>query len=91
MVPLEKVERLREGGYDVVVRGDVVEIYFTTPTIGEAASAPETGDERRRFVVRGVVLGELVKFTEAYVEEGQDRRRVNLADLELWIEYLKSL
>ncbi|RFA94327.1 hypothetical protein [Pyrobaculum aerophilum] len=92
MVPLEKILKLREGGYEVVVRGGEVEIFFTTPTIGDAASNPEAGDERRRIVVRGVVQGEEVKLTDAYVEEeGGAKRRINLRDLELWVEYIKNL
>ncbi|MEM0483881.1 MAG: hypothetical protein QW434_04165 [Pyrobaculum sp.] len=91
MVPLEKLLRLREGGYEVVVKGGEVEIFFTTPTIGDAASNPEVGDERRRIVVRGAVEGDGVKLVEAYVEEGGAKRRIDLRDLELWIEYIKNL
>ncbi len=92
MVPLEKLEKLRDWGYDVVVKGRDVELYFTTPTVGEAASNPEVGSERRRIVVRGVVEGGVVRLTDAYVEEeGGARRQIDIRDLELWVDYVKTL
>lgn len=92
MIPLEKLERLAEGGYEVVWRGGEVLILYTTPTLADAASSPQLPVERRRFVIRGVVEGEYVKLVEAYVEEGGgSRRAVDIRDLELWVEYVKNL
>jgi hypothetical protein len=92
VIPLSKLEILKEGGYQVVRRGREVEIIFVTPTIGDAASDPELGGERRRFVVKGVVEGDGVRLTEAYVEGPTgERNRVNIRDLELWIQYVNSL
>lgn len=92
MLPLDKLETLRQGGFQVAVRGREVEIGFATPTLGDAASDPELGGERRRFVVKGVVEGDVVRLTEAYVEDQTGvRDRVNLRDLELWIDYINSL
>jgi hypothetical protein len=54
---------LKQGGYQVAVRGREVEIEFATPTLGDAASDPELGGERRRFVVKGVVEGDVVRLT----------------------------
>ena len=88
VIPLSKLEILKEGGYQVVRRGREVEIIFVTPTIGDAASDPELGGERRLFVVKG----DWVRLTEAYVEEPTgERHRVNIRDLELWIQYINSL
>jgi len=92
MLPLNKLETLKQGGYQIAVRGREVEIEFTTPTLGDAASDPELGGERRRFVVKGIVEGDVVKLTEAYVEDQTgERSKVNLSDLELWINYVNSL
>ena len=92
MLPLNKLEMLKQGGYQVAVRGREVEIEFATPTLGDAASDPELSGERRRFVMKGVVDGDVVRLTEAYVEDQTGvRNRVNLRDLELWIDYINSL
>jgi hypothetical protein len=92
MLQLSKLEILEEGGYQVVRRGREVEIIFITPTIGDAASDPELGGEKRLFVVKGVVEGDWVRLTEAYVEEPTgERNRVNIRDLELWIQYINNL
>ena len=92
MLPLSKLEILEGGGYQVVRRGREVEIIFATPTIGDAASDPELGGKRRLFVVKGVVEGDRVRLTETYVEEPTgERNRVNIRDLELWIQYINSL
>lgn len=92
MIPLEKLEKLRGGPYEVRRVGDAVEIVFATPTLGEAASNPELGGESRVVVLRGVARGDAVELTEAYVEDRQGRKtRLSLSDLELWIEYVKSL
>jgi hypothetical protein len=92
MLPLNKLEVLREGGYQVVVVGREVEIVFTTPTLGDAASNPELGGVRRRFVIKGVVEGDAVRLVEAYVEdEAGGRNKVGLRDLELWLDYINSL
>jgi hypothetical protein len=88
VIPLSKLEILKEGRYQVVRRGREVEIIFVTPTIGDAASDPELGGERRRFVVEG----DGVRLTEAYVEGPTgERNRVAIRDLELWIQYINSL
>ncbi|MEM3996479.1 MAG: hypothetical protein QXP31_05385 [Pyrobaculum sp.] len=92
MIPLQKLEKLREGPYEVRKMGDAVEIVFVTPTLGEAASDPELGGENRVVVLRGVARGDVVELTDAYVEDSQGRRtRISLRDLELWVEYVKSL
>ncbi|MEM0370429.1 MAG: hypothetical protein QXK71_03500 [Pyrobaculum sp.] len=91
MFPAEKLKKLIEGGYEVERRGDEVYIYYTTPTLGEAASDSSLGGERRRYTLKGVLEGGYVKIVEAYVEEEGGRRRVDIRDLELWINYLKSL
>ena len=40
-------------------------------------------------MVKGVVEGDGVRLTEAYVEEPTgERNRVNIRDLELWIQYI---
>ncbi|MEZ0319706.1 MAG: hypothetical protein ABWK05_06935 [Pyrobaculum sp.] len=87
MTPLEKLEKLKEGSYEVRKVGDVVEITFVTPTLGEAVSDPELGGESRVIVLRGVARGDVVELTEAYVEDPQGRKsRLSLGDLELWVE-----
>jgi hypothetical protein len=92
VIALSKLEILKEGGYQVVRRGREVEIIFVTPTIGDAASDPEMGGERRLFVVKGVVEGDWMRLTEAYVEEPTgERNKVNIRDLELRIQYISSL
>ncbi len=92
MLPLNKLETLKQGGYQVAVKGREVEIEFTTPTLGDAASHPELGGERRRFVAKGFVEGDVVRLTEAYVEDQTGgRNKVSLSYLELWIEYINSL
>ncbi|ABL88740.1 conserved hypothetical protein [Pyrobaculum islandicum DSM 4184] len=91
MLPLDKLRKLGNG-YNVVIRGRQVEVVFTTPTLGDAASDPELGDERRTIVIRGVIEGDMVKIIDAYVEDQYGYRgKIDLRDLELWIEYINKL
>lgn len=91
MLSARALERLREWGYTVREEGREVTIEFQSPTLGEAASSPEAGEERRVVAVRGIKEGDKVRLVEAYVEGAGERRRIDLRDLELWIAYVESM
>lgn len=90
VLSVRSLQKLREWGYAVREEGREVTIEFQSPTLGEAASSPEAGGERRTVSIRGVREGDVVRLVEAYVEGGGERRRIDIGDLELWIAYVES-
>ncbi|MFP3044990.1 MAG: hypothetical protein RXO22_00285 [Thermocladium sp.] len=89
-IPYKRLRELEaaDPAYSIVEDGLRVEIIFSPPSRGEAMGMEETDEERPVLRIIGERRGDLVALREAWVEEGGGRRRMDLSELELWIQSL---
>ncbi|BFH72602.1 hypothetical protein SJAV_05460 [Sulfurisphaera javensis] len=89
-IKLTVLQKLKNSGYSVTEDKDKVIIHYTPPSINEAMSSDEDVENVNRYIeILGEKVGDEVIITEAYVMEGNiKKRKLDESELELWIEYL---
>ena len=75
--------------YEVIERGDTVELLFHTPSEEEAAGTEATSDEPRP-VMRIVFtrVGDDLIPREAWLERGGTTRRLSIDEFDTWLEFV---
>lgn len=92
-VPYKRLRELASAdpAYMLIEDGSRVEIVFNPPSRGEAMGVEEgEGDDRPILRIVGERRGDAVALREAWVEEGGERRQMDLSELELWIQSLSG-
>lgn len=94
-VSYDKLRRVASShpAYRLIEEGDRVEVLFYPPTEDSASSTSDFERDYSETVVRiiGVRRGDVVEFTEAFVERNNERRRLSLDELELWVNEIEWL
>ncbi|GGP20158.1 hypothetical protein GCM10007981_07100 [Thermocladium modestius] len=92
-VPYKRLIELvnADPAYSMVEDGIRVEIIFNPPSRGEAMGVGEDEEERPVLRIVGERRGDVVVLREAWVEDAMgERRRMDLSELELWIQSLTN-
>jgi len=94
-VSYDKLKRIASShpAYRLIEDNNRVEVLFYPPTEDSASSTSEFERDYGETVIRiiGVRRGDVVEFTEAFVERGDDRRRLSLDELEPWVNEIEWL
>lgn len=94
-VSYSKLKRLASShpAYRMIEEENRVELVFYPPTEESASSTSDFERDYGETVIRiiGVRVGDVVEIREAYVENGENRRRLSPEELELWVNEVEWL
>jgi len=89
-----KLRRFIKGNpaYELNDMGDIVELIFHTPTLGEAAGSMDIDAVESSGIMRIIFKkeGDDLIIREVWVERAGARRRIGEDELESWITYIEE-
>ncbi|AWR96496.1 hypothetical protein DFR86_02290 [Acidianus sulfidivorans JP7] len=86
---LEKIRRMPN--YSVVEDGENIIISYLTPSASEASGSEENEELSRIIIITGKKLNNYIEIQNAEIrtEDNKLVRKMNLDELQLWLEYLE--
>jgi|GEM_PF-961323 hypothetical protein len=91
MLSLAKLKQFVQGNPNYTLRyiEGYLELEFAAPPLSEAAEQDVEG-EAAFVIVKFQIDGDYLTATEAWVEQGDHRRPMDVGQLEPWLEYIES-
>ncbi len=90
-IPYDKIKSLTQGvgSYRLVEDSDNVILFFTPPTLREAAGIDEdVKSVYSTYVIEFTRQGDFVFFKRAYIQRGTEKKELTEDEISLWLQYI---
>lgn len=93
-IPYDKIKNLVQGvgSYRLVEEGNSVTLFFTPPTLREAAGVDEDVKSLySQYVIEFEKQDNYLFFKRAYILRGNEKRELTEDEISLWLQYLLDM